>query len=163
MTGGPPAGGNPVVPFLLAGLHRGDDQDTLDLIRELMDLGATLVLIGVDIPGSGLLGSTRPDPASGQWAFTAAHGDAAATQTSRRFDLADLGPFDYTAAGGMASFIEHLAGIEDQLRLLRSFDGMLSAGEIPDIPADAGPGPEKKRRPRNTVFDDHGPRPPSGE
>ena len=52
-------------------LHRGDDQDTLDLIRELMDLGATLVLIGVDIPGSGLLGGARPDLASGQWAFPA--------------------------------------------------------------------------------------------
>jgi hypothetical protein len=36
-------------------LHRADDQDTLDLIRELMDLNVTLVLIGVDIPGSGLL------------------------------------------------------------------------------------------------------------
>jgi hypothetical protein len=35
--------------------HRGDDQDTLDLIRELMDLNVTLVLIGAGIPGSGLL------------------------------------------------------------------------------------------------------------
>lgn len=203
-------------------LHRGDDQDTLDLIRELMDLGATLVLIGVDIPGSGLLGSARPDPA-GQWAFPAAHGDAAVTQTSRRFDLADLGPFDYYSADSMSAFIEHLAGIEDQLRLLRSFDGMLTAGEmpeylfrrsdgvvgllrrliedacataiatgeerltrelldatpvrlrnlddldpdsgeIPDIPAGADPPKqEKKRRPRNTVFDDHGTRPAASE
>jgi len=198
-------------------LHRGDDQDTLDLIRELMDLGATLVLIGVDIPGSGLLGRARPDLATGQWAFASGPGDAAATQTSRRFDLADLGPFDYHASGGMTAFIEHLAGIEDQLRLLRSFDGMLTAGEmpeylfrradgvvgllrrliedscakavatgeeqltrellaatpirlgslhgldpdsgeIPDIPPDADPPPEprKKRRHRNTVFDDQG-------
>lgn len=113
-------------------LHRGDDQDTLDLIRELMDLGATLVLIGVDIPGSGLLGRARPDPASGQWAFRSGPGDAAATQTSRRFDLADLGPFDYYSADGMTAFVEHLAGIEDQLRLLRSFDGMLTAGEMPE-------------------------------
>ena len=203
-------------------LYRGDDQDTLDLIRELMDLGATLVLIGVDIPGSGLLGSARPDPSSGQWAFPAGHGDAAATQTSRRFDLADLGPFDYFTPDGMTAFIRHLAGIEDQLRLLRSFDGMLTAGEmpeyiyrrtsgvvglirrliedgcaraiatgeerltrellaatpirlpdpgdldpdsgeIPDIPPDAGPPePKKKRRPRNTVFDDHGTKPAAG-
>ena len=42
-------------------LHRGDDQDTLDLIRELMDLNVTLVLIGVDIPGSGLLRGARAD------------------------------------------------------------------------------------------------------
>jgi hypothetical protein len=114
-------------------LHRGDDQDTLDLIRELMDLGATLVLIGVDIPGSGLLGSARPDPAAGQWAFTAApYGDAAATQTGRRFDLVDLGPFNYSTPAGITAFIEHLAGIEDQLRLLRSADGMLTAGEMPE-------------------------------
>ena len=36
------------------------------------------------------------------------------------------------------------------------------SGEIPDIPPDAGP-PKKKRRPRNTVFDDHGTRTASGE
>src|SRR6266536_3330386 len=204
-------------------LHRGDDQDTLDLIRELMDLGATLVLIGVDIPGSGLLGRARPDPASGQWAFPAAHGDAAATQTSRRFDLADLDPFDYSAPDGMTAFIAHLAGIEEQLRLLRSSDGMLTtgempeylfrrtegvvgllrrliedgcakaiatgeeqltrellaatpirlrnlhdldpdSGEIPDIPAAPDPPePKKKRRPRNTVFDEHGTRPAASE
>jgi len=206
-------------------LHRGDDQDTLDLIRELMDLGATLVLIGVDIPGSGLLGSARPDPSAGQWAFpAAAHGDAAATQTGRRFDLADLGPFDYSAPAGITAFIEHLAGIEDQLRLQRAADGMLTAGEmpeylfrrthgvvgllrrliedgcaravatgeerltrellagtpirlgnlagldheageIPDIPAGDEPPPrlKKKRRPRNTVFDDHGTRTAAGE
>jgi len=204
-------------------LHRGDDQDTLDLIRELMDLGATLVLIGVDIPGSGLLGRARPDPASGQWAFPAAHGDAAAAQTSRRFDLADLDPFDYSAPDGMTAFIEHLAGIEEQLRLLRSSDGMLTtgempeylfrrtegvvgllrrliedgcakaiatgeeqltrellaatpirlrnlhdldpdSGEIPDIPAAPDPPePKKKRRPRNTVFDEHGTRPAASE
>jgi hypothetical protein len=113
-------------------LHRGDDQDTLDLIRELMDLGATLVLIGVGIPGSGLLGSARPDPASGQWAFPAAHGDGRATQTGRRFDLVDLGPFDYSAPAGMTAFIEHLAGIEDQLRLLRPADGMLTADDMPE-------------------------------
>lgn len=201
-------------------LHRGDDQDTLDLLRELMDLGATLVVIGVDIPGSGLLGGGRPDPASGQWTFPAAgHGDAAAAQTSRRFQLADLGPFDYASQAGISAFIEHLAGIEDQLRLLRAPDGMLTAGEMPEylfrrtdgvvgylrgliedscakaiatgeerltrelldevpvrLPAAAGldpdsgeipglpanappPRPKKKRRPRNTVFDDHGSRP----
>jgi hypothetical protein len=115
----------------------------------------------------------------------------------------------------MSAFLEHLAGIEDQLRLLRSFDGMLTggdmpeylfrrtggivgllrrliedgcaraiatgeerltsellagtvigpgsladldpeAGEVPDIPQDVTSPPAKKRRPRNTVFDDHG-------
>jgi hypothetical protein len=198
-------------------LHRGDDQDTLDLIRELMDLSATLVLIGVDIPGSGLLAGARPDRGTGQWAFPGgSHQDAAAAQTGRRFDLADLGPFDYSTPAGITAFVEHLAGIEDQLRLLRAADGMLTAGdmpeylfrrthgvvgllrrliedgcakaiatgeerltpgllagtaihlgslsdldaeagEVPDIPEDSTPPPEpKKRRPRSTVFDDHG-------
>lgn len=202
-------------------LHRGDDQDTLDLIRELMDLNITLVLIGVDIPGSGLLHAGPPD---GQRAFPGgSHHDAAATQTGRRFDLVDLDPFDYSETAGISAFLEHLAGIEDQLRLLRSFDGMLTAdampeylfrrthgivgllrrliedgcaqaiatgeerltpellagtairlgnladldpdaGEVPDIPASVpSPEPGKKRRPRNTVFDDHGARPAAGE
>jgi hypothetical protein len=113
-------------------LHRGDDQDTLDLIRELMDIGATLVLIGVDIPGSGLLRSARPDPSAGQWAFpAAAHGDAVATQTGRRFDLVDLGPFDYSTPAGITAFIGHLAGIEDQLRLLRSALACSPPGRCP--------------------------------
>jgi hypothetical protein len=206
-------------------LHRGDDQDTLDLIRELMDLNVTLVLIGVDIPGSGLLRGARASRPAGQWAFPAAsHGDAAATQTDRRFDLVDLDPFDYFTPAGITAFVEHLAGIEDQLRLLRATEGMLTAGdmpeylfrrthgvvgllrrliedgcaqaiatgeerltpgllagtairlgslanldpgsgEIPDIPADVSPPPQpkKKRRARNTVFDDHGTRPAASE
>ena len=200
-------------------LHRDDDQDTLDLIRELMDLTVTLVLIGVDIPRSGLLRGARADPSTGQWAFPGgSHRDAAATQTGRRFDLVDLDPFDYSTPAGITAFLEHLAGIEDQLRLLQSFEGMLTtgempeylfrrthgivgllrrliedgcaqaiatgeerltprllasttirlgnltdldpdAGEVPDIPQDPSPPqPKKKRRPRNTVFDDHGDR-----
>ena len=183
-----------------------------------MDLNVTLVLIGVDIPGSGLLRGARADRSAGQWAFPAGSDrDAAATQTDRRFDLVDLEPFDYSTADGMTAFLEHLAGIEDQLRLLRSFDGMLTAGdmpeylfrrtggivgllrrliedgcakaiatgeerltrdllagtvigrdslagldpeagEVPDIPDDDihAPPRKNKRRPRNTVFDDHG-------
>jgi hypothetical protein len=205
-------------------LHRGDDQDTLDLIRELMDVNVTLVLIGVDIPGSGLLRGAYIDPRSNQWVFPdvrrgKGHNEAAATQTERRFDLVDLDPFDYSTPAGITAFLEHLAGIEDQLRLLRSFDGMLTAGEmpeylfrrtrgivgllrrliedgcakaittgeeritlellvgtaiglasladldpdageVPDIPKDVpAPPQKKKRRPRNTVFDDHGDRP----
>ena len=201
-------------------LHRGDDQDTLDLIRELMDLNVTLVLIGVDIPRSGLLRGAHADPRTGQRAFPAAgHRDAAATQTGRRFDLVNLDPFGYSTPAGITAFLEHLAGIEDQLRLLRAAAGMLTAGdmpeylfrrthgivgllrrliedgcakaiatgeerltpgllagtairlgnldgldpdagEVPDIPEDVTPPPEpkKKRRPRNTVFDDHGDR-----
>ncbi|MGW7397884.1 hypothetical protein ACWGH7_15460 [Streptomyces cyaneofuscatus] len=50
-------------------LHCEDDQDTLDLIRELMDLNVTLILTGVDIPGSGLLRGAYVDQRTGQWVF----------------------------------------------------------------------------------------------
>jgi hypothetical protein len=78
-------------------LHREDDQDTLDLIRELMDLNVTLILIGVDIPGSGLLRGAYVDQRTGQWVFpdngrVGRHSTAAATQTGRRFDMMDDGP-----------------------------------------------------------------------
>jgi AAA domain len=206
-------------------LRRGDDQDTLDLIRELMDLNVTLVLIGVDIPGSGLLRGAYVDQRTSQWVFPdIARGNGQnPAATERRFDLVDLDPFDYTTPEGMNAFLEHLAGIEDQLRLLKAQPGMLTtgdmpeylfrrthgivgllrrliedgcakaiatgeerltpellagtaihlgnladldhqAGEIPPIPRDVQPPkpPKKKsgtKKPRNTVFDDHGDRP----
>lgn len=118
-------------------LHRGDDQDTLDLIRELMDLNVTLVLIGVDIPRSGLLRGAYIDPRTNQWVFPdvkrgKSHNEAASTQTERRFDMVDLDPFDYSTSAGITSFLDHLAGIEDQLRLFRSFEGMLTTGGMPE-------------------------------
>ncbi|WP_406187417.1 AAA family ATPase [Streptomyces sp. NBC_01006] len=118
-------------------LHREDDQDTLDLVRELMDLNVTLVLIGVDIPNSGLIMGGHADPRTGQWVLGSAKAGSsfnpsAATQTERRFDLVDLDPFDYDTAEGMTAFIDHLAGLEDRLRLLRAKDGMLTDGEMPE-------------------------------
>lgn len=50
-------------------MHRADDQDTLDLMRAFMSMHTTLVLIGVNIPGSGLLREGRHDPRTGQWVF----------------------------------------------------------------------------------------------
>jgi hypothetical protein len=201
-------------------LQRQDDQDTLDLIRELMDISVTLVLIGVDIPQSGLLRGARRDPRTGQWCFPAgSHSDSTAAGTGRRFDLVNLRMF----SPGDIAFTEHVAGIEDQLRLLNAADGMLTgggmpdylyertygsvgllrrliedgcaaametgeecltrslledidisldslsgldpeAGEIPRIPERVRPKePAKKRKPGNTVFDDHGAIAPAGE
>src|SRR5216683_2055864 len=109
----------------------------LDVIRELMDLDVTLVLIGAGIPGSGLLRGAYVDPRTNQRVFPdikrgKSHNDAAATQTERRFDLDDLDPFDYSTPAGITAFLQHLAGIEDQLRLLRSFEGMLTTGGMPE-------------------------------
>jgi hypothetical protein len=202
-------------------LHREDDQDTLDLVRELMDLNVTLVLIGVNIPKSGLVRGGYPDPATGQWIVPPvsdgkSFNPAAATQTERRFDLVDLDPFDYDTEESVTAFLDHLAGIEDRLRLFRAWPGMLTEGgmpeylyrrthgivgllkrliesgtadaiesgteeltpeqlatipirlgnmadrdpsEIPQIPENTEPSPgTPRRRGRNTVFDDHGPR-----
>ncbi|MFD8222319.1 AAA family ATPase [Streptomyces sp. NPDC059697] len=47
-------------------MHRADDQDTLDLIRAFMSMNVTLILVGVDIPGSGLLREARWDTRKGQ-------------------------------------------------------------------------------------------------
>ena len=57
---------------------------------------------------------------------------------------------------------ELLAGTPVRLGNLADLDP--DAGEIPDIPAGDAPPPrpKKKRRPRNTVFDDHGTRPAAG-
>jgi hypothetical protein len=118
-------------------MHREDDQDTLDLIRDLMSINATVVLIGVDIPGSGLLQEGRPDPRNGQWVFQPgargrSRNDAAATQTERRFDLVNLDPFTYDTPAEAAAWVEHLAGIEIQLRLFHAKEDMLTAGDMPE-------------------------------
>ena len=84
-------------------MHRADDQDVLDLIRAFMSMHVTLVLIGVDIPGSGLLREGRPGPGTGQWLFPPSRHAGVyqleATQTERRFDLVELDRFRYDTAG----------------------------------------------------------------
>jgi hypothetical protein len=119
-------------------LHREADQDVLDLIRELMSLPVTLVLVGVGIPKSGLLRDGRRDPQTGQWLFPPvrdrdkSRNDDAPGQTDLRFDLVDLDRFSYATPHGIAAWTAHLVGVEQQLRLLHSCDGMLSSGSMPE-------------------------------
>ncbi len=118
-------------------MHREADQDTLDLLRSLMSMHTTLVLIGVGIPGSGLLREGRRDPRTGQWALPPARrarscNDEAATQTERRFDLINLGPFRYDTPAGIAAWVTHLTGIEQHLRLFRAAPGMLTENTMPE-------------------------------
>ncbi|BCY10950.1 TniB family NTP-binding protein [Actinoplanes sp. L3-i22] len=116
-------------------MHRADDQDTLDLIRALMSTNTTLVLIGVNIPGSGLLREGCQDPGTGQWAFPAParhHHDDPATQTERRFDLVQLDPFAYDTAAHIQAWVDHLTGLEQHLRLLHATPGMLTGGVMPE-------------------------------
>jgi hypothetical protein len=103
-------------------MHREADRDALDLLRSLMSMHVTLVLIGVGIPQSGLLG----DSVSGRWTLPPEAGDEQATQTQRRFDLVELGPFRYDSPAQIAAWATHLAGVETQLRLLHAAPGMLT-------------------------------------
>ncbi|WP_245974450.1 AAA family ATPase [Thermomonospora umbrina] len=119
-------------------MHREADQDVLDLIRSLMSMSVTLVLIGVGIPSSGLLREGHFDAATGQWVFPPittrgrSYNDAAAGQTERRFDLISLEPFRYNTGDQIDAWVTHLAGIEDQLRLLQAAPGMLTDGDMPE-------------------------------
>lgn len=119
-------------------LHREADQDVLDLIRELMSLPATLILVGVGIPKSGLLRDGRRDPRTGQWLFppvkdrSRSRNDDAPGQTDLRFELIDLRRFTYDTPAGIAAWTGHLAGIEQQLRLLDGREGMLSGNGMPE-------------------------------
>ena len=117
-------------------MHRADDQDVLDLIRAFMSMHVTLVLIGVDIPGSGLLREGRHDPRTGQWILppsrhASVHG-LEATQTERRFNLVELDRFRYTTPQNIAAWTAHLSGLEQQLRLMDAQPGMLTDGTMPE-------------------------------
>lgn len=117
-------------------MHRVDDQDVLDLIRAFMSMHVTLVLIGVDIPGSGLLREGRHDPRTGQWILPPSrhakiHG-LEATQTERRFDLIELDRFRYDTPPQITAWTSHLAGVEQQLRLMNATPGMLTDNTMPE-------------------------------
>ncbi|MDX3616069.1 TniB family NTP-binding protein [Streptomyces europaeiscabiei] len=117
-------------------MHRADDQDTLDLIRAFMSTHVTLVLVGVNIQASGLLREGLRDAATGQWPLASASSRRVngleATQTERRFDLVELGPFRYGSSADIAAWVRHLTGVENALRLLDARPGMLSTGTMPE-------------------------------
>ncbi|WP_251054052.1 TniB family NTP-binding protein [Streptomyces sp. ISL-66] len=111
-------------------MHRVDDQDTLDLIRAFMSMHVTLVLVGVDIPGSGLLREGRSPTVSGTGRRPVNGWEP--TQTERRFDLVELDRFRYDTPEQIMAWTSHLAGIENHLRLLKAQPGMLPAGTMPE-------------------------------
>jgi hypothetical protein len=115
-------------------LHRLDDQDVFDMLKGFMDMSATLVLIGVDVPGSGLLQGAVLDPRSGDWIMPEQRGvsQSAQTQHLRRFTMVDLGPFPYKTQQDMDAFLTHLKGIEDHICLLDAVPGMLTSGDTPE-------------------------------
>lgn len=110
-------------------MHREADQDALDLLRSLMSMHVTLVLVGVGITQSGLLGY---DSTRNYTAGSPSYAAEIATQTQRRFDLVELGPFSYATAADINAWVQHLAGIEKQLRLLQAPPGVLTSGAMPE-------------------------------
>ncbi|MGC5545526.1 TniB family NTP-binding protein [Streptomyces griseus] len=105
-------------------MHRADDQDTLDLIRAFMSMHVTLVLVGVDIPGSGLLREGRSPAVKNVNGWEP-------TQTERRFDLIELDGFRYDTPAQITAWISDLAGIEEHL-LLKAPRGMLTDRTMPE-------------------------------
>jgi hypothetical protein len=121
-------------------MGRVDDQDTLDMIRSLMSMNVTLIMIGVDILGKGLLRGGKYDPSDRRYVFAPLpknkiylNDDPAATQTDRRFDLINLNPFGYTTDAQIIAWYQHLVGIEEQIRLFNApRTGLLTTGSMPE-------------------------------
>jgi len=121
-------------------MGRVDDQDTLDMIRSLMSMSVTLVLIGVDIVGHGLLREGKYDPRDRRHVFAPEpsnklylNDDPAATQTERRFDLVNLNPFSYDDDADITAWTRHLVGIEQQIRLFKAPPtGLLTGATMPE-------------------------------
>ncbi|MEU2731577.1 TniB family NTP-binding protein [Streptomyces griseoviridis] len=117
-------------------MHRADDQDVLDLMRAFMSLDITLILAGVNIPGTGLLREARWNRKTRQWEIpplesTRIHG-LEITQTEHRFELIEIDRFRYTTAKQIQDFVDHLQGIEQHLRLLNAKAGILTDGTMPE-------------------------------
>ena len=55
-----------------------------------------------------------------------------ATQTERRFDLVELDRFRYDTPAQITAWTRHLAGLEQQLRLMDAAPGMLTGGTMPE-------------------------------
>lgn len=124
-------------------MHRLDDQVVLDLIRSLMDSGATLILVGVGIPASGLLREGGPDehPDDGKVDLKdgrvrlrrlAAEDDDEKTQTERRFTLLHVRNFGYGTPEQVQEWTTFLAGVAHQLRLYGVDHTSLLADGLPE-------------------------------
>ncbi|WP_241002462.1 AAA family ATPase [Streptomyces sp. CB01881] len=117
-------------------LHRVDDQDAFDLVRAFMSMNVTLVLVGVDIAGSGLLRRASWDKRGKQWVMPAMEGGRVhgleVTQTERRFDFVELDRFRYTTPAHIQAFHNHLVGLESGLRLFNAGPDMLVGGGMPE-------------------------------
>lgn len=101
-------------------LHRENDQDVSDFIRDLMLSPATIVGTGADVRKSKLLGEGNN--------YLASSGrKSLATQTTHRFTLFELGPFDDATSAGLADWRQVLTDLQQQLLLLDAPEDMLQS------------------------------------
>lgn len=91
------------------------DRYASDWIRNLMETSVTVVAMGVDVQGSGILYDGK-----------LAHDQRLGTQTRRRFTLLDLEPFSYDTPEDVRHWVAHLRALEQALLLVDKTDGMLS-------------------------------------
>lgn len=103
-------------------MHREADQDTADWVRSLQETSATIIGIGVDIEGSGLLYEGRAGTRQKRLL----------TQTRRRFSVHTLESFTYDTTDDIAHWVAHLKAVEDTLPLLDKTPGLLSQ-ELPEF------------------------------
>ena len=91
------------------------DRLASDWIRNLMETSVTVVAMGVDVEGSGILydGKTNRER-------------QLRTQTARRFTVLPIRPFTYDTPSGIRAWVSHLRALEEDLLLLDKECGMLS-------------------------------------
>ena len=91
------------------------DRLASDWIRNLMETSVTIVAMGVDVRGSGILydGKTSRE-------------QQLRTQTARRFTVLTMDAFSYDTDAQIRAWVAHLRALEDDLFLLHKEPGMLS-------------------------------------
>lgn len=91
------------------------DRLASDWIRNLMETSVTVVAMGVDVQGSGILydGKTSRQ-------------QQLRTQTARRFTVLNMDAFTYDSPANIRAWVAHLRALEDDLFLLDKKEGMLS-------------------------------------
>lgn len=91
------------------------DRLASDWIRNLMETSVTIVAMGVDVRGSGILydGKTNRE-------------QQLRTQTARRFTVLTMEQFTYDSSAGIRAWVAHLRALEEDLFLIHKAPGMLS-------------------------------------
>jgi len=102
-------------------MHREADQNAADFIRALMETGATVLGIGVNVEQSGLLYEGQASTKNRRLL----------TQTRARFTVHTLGSFTDETSDAFAGWLSHLKAIEEDLPLLDKTPGMLTGDDTP--------------------------------